>query len=177
MKLLELDIENFGIFSAFQLQFGAGFQLVYGENEAGKSTLLQLIREMLFGFPHQNPYAFERHQGEMAASARVELADGTPVCFRRRKGAKNKVVGKFENSGEAIDEARLFQMLSHASAELYQHVFGFSLSELSAGEKSLAQANLTEALFGGGLGGLATLQRAQAVMKEERAGTHSGAVV
>ena len=47
-------------------------------------------------------------------------------------------------------------------------MFGFSLSELSAGEKSLAQANLTEALFGGGMGGLATMQRAQAALKEER---------
>ena len=168
MKLLEVEIEHFGVFSGSQLQFGPGFQIVYGENEAGKSTLLQLIRELLFGFPHQSPYAFGNHQGEMAASARVELADGSLVHFRRRKGSKNKVVGKFDVTGEDVDEARLSRMLSNASAELYEHVFGFSLSELSAGEKSLTQANLTEALFGGGLGGLATMQRAQAALKEER---------
>jgi uncharacterized protein YhaN len=168
MKLLELEIEHFGVFSGVQLQFSPGFQVVYGENEAGKSTLLQLIRELFFGFPHQSRYAFESHQGEMAATGRVEMADGALAHFRRRKGSKNKVAGKFDISGETIDEHRLARMLSHASAELYQHVFGFSLSELAAGEKSLAQANLAEALFGGGLGGLAAMQQAQAALREER---------
>ena len=84
MKLLELEIENFGRFSDERLQLGqSGFQLIYGPNEAGKSTLLQLIRELLFGFRHQNPYAWDRHAGEMAATACVELADGRRVRFFR----------------------------------------------------------------------------------------------
>ena len=119
MKLLEVEIEHFGVFSGSQLQFGPGFQIIYGENEAGKSTLLQLIRELLFGFPHQSPYAFGHHQGEMAASARVELADGSLVHFRRRKGSKNKVVGKFDVDGRGRGRgSTVARMLSNASAEL-----------------------------------------------------------
>ena len=168
MKLLELEVENFGIFSSLQLQLCPGMQVVLGENEAGKSTLLQLIRELLFGFPHQSAYALPHHRGKMAASALAELADGSAVRFTRRKGSKNTVVGRREPGGQAVDEAELSRLMSHASAELYQHVFGFSLSELSAGEKSLAHANLSEALYGGGMGGLATVQRLQNALKEER---------
>ena len=47
MKLRTLEIEHFGIFSGQKLEFNAGFSLVFGPNEAGKSTLLQLIRELL----------------------------------------------------------------------------------------------------------------------------------
>lgn len=169
MKLLELEIENFGIFSACPLRFDPGFQLVYGENEAGKTTLLQLIREQLFGgFPQRSAYVLDRTAGEMAASALLELSDGTHIRFRRRKGRKDTFVGQNERSGQPIDQAQLSQMLSNASPELYHNVFAFRLEELSEGEDSLTRANLSEALYGSGLGGLANVQRVQKVLSEER---------
>lgn len=169
MKLQELHIENFGVFSACQRHFGPGFQLLYGENEAGKTTLLQLIRELLFGgFPHQSGYALDRRQGEMAASALIELADGTRLRFRRRKGRKDKFAGRNETTGQPIDESELSQMLGSASAELYHNVFAFRLEELSEGEDSLTRANLSEALYGSGVGGLASVQRVQKTLSDER---------
>ena len=168
MKLLHVDIENFGLFSAQSFELNsAGFQLVVGPNEAGKSTLLQLIRELLFGFQVRNPYSFDEHTGEMAATALIELSDGSRVRFRRRKGTKNVVKGEFEETAQEVDETRLWQMLDGATPELYQHVFGFSLAELTTGEKSLAHANLNEALYGGGIGGLAGFQKHQTELQDE----------
>ncbi len=168
MKLQHLDIENFGLFTGHVFDFDDnGFQLVVGPNEAGKTTLLQLIRELLFGFQIQNPYAFDAHTGEMAATATIELADGARVRFRRRKGRKNVVKGEFETTGDSVDEQSLDRLLGNANAELYQNVFGFSLAELSTGEKSLEHANLNEALYGGGLGGLANFQRILADLQNE----------
>ncbi|MHB0957518.1 MAG: AAA family ATPase [Pirellulaceae bacterium] len=159
MKLRELEIECFGIFSGYQVQFpGNGLQVVYGPNETGKSTLLQLIREVLFGFPVRSPYAFAEHTGAMAATARIELADGSQIRFRRRKGRTNEVVGERLETGEVIDKPALQRSLGNASAELFQHVFGFSLHELAAGEQSLQDAKLSEALYGGALGGLSRFQ-------------------
>lgn len=84
MKLRALDIEHFGVFSGQTLEFDSRFSLVFGPNEAGKSTLLQLIRELLFGFrPLQNPYVFHDHAGEMAATARFDVSNGTTLRFRR----------------------------------------------------------------------------------------------
>ncbi len=168
MKLLELDIEHFGVFSGQRFEFGGdGFELIYGPNEAGKSTLLQLVREVLFGFPMRNPYAWEKHGGEMAVTASVEWADGERAQYRRRKGRKDPVVGKIESSGRQINAEDLSALLGGASPDLYEQLFGFSLTELSAGEKSLQHSNLTEALFGGGLGGLANFQQLQEGMKSE----------
>lgn len=49
MKLLELNLKNFGKFHNKKLAFGDGIQLIYGENESGKSTIHTFIKSMLFG--------------------------------------------------------------------------------------------------------------------------------
>ena len=39
MKLLSLRIDGFGRFHDLSMDFSDGFNVVYGQNEAGKSTL------------------------------------------------------------------------------------------------------------------------------------------
>lgn len=169
MRIRELEIEKFGIFSGKKFEFArSGLQLINGPNEAGKTTLLQLIREVLFGFAIKNPYAFGDNNGEMAATATIELSDGRVVNFRRRKGVKDVVVGRVEGDGRAVDEAALSAMLGRANARLYERVFGFSLAELSAGEKSLEDSGVTESLYGGSLGGLANFKEALAALQKEQ---------
>ena len=49
MKITELYIKNFGRFSEQHFYIKDGVQVIYGENEYGKSTLQAFIRAMLFG--------------------------------------------------------------------------------------------------------------------------------
>ncbi len=49
MKLLDLHINGFGKFHNKSMTFQDGLNVVYGRNEAGKSTLHTFIRGMLFG--------------------------------------------------------------------------------------------------------------------------------
>lgn len=49
MKLLELHIDGFGKFHDQTFVFHDGINVIYGKNEAGKSTLHTFIRSMLFG--------------------------------------------------------------------------------------------------------------------------------
>lgn len=171
MKIREIDIENFGIFTDRHFDFGeSSFQLIHGPNEAGKSTLLQLLRQLLFGFPTRSPYQFETHAGEMAARALIDVADGRRVSFRRRKGRTATVVGEVEGTTEKINDSALNGILGNANIDLYQHVFGFSLTELSRGEESLKHANLNEAMFGGSLGSPSNLQEIQKSLDAEAAG-------
>jgi uncharacterized protein YhaN len=168
MKLCAIDIQNFGIFTDRQFEFGhAPFQLIYGPNEAGKSTLLQLLRQVLFDFPVRSPYQFETHSGKMAAQALIDLADGRQVRFLRTKGNKDKVKGEILGTGESVNESALNLFLGNASAKLYEHVFGFSLNELASGEESLKHANLNEAMFGGSLGSPSNLQEIQSSLEIE----------
>lgn len=168
MKVTELHIENYGVFGNLRLALeGPGPHVIFGPNEAGKSTLLQLLREGLFGFASRShPYAFD-HAGRMAVNIRACLRDGRPISFRREKRNKSPVTGQFEDTGETINAERLLELLEHANSELYTHVFGFSLEELMQGEKSLEAARLEEALYGGAMGGIANFQHAQHSLQAE----------
>ena len=53
MKILSLHIEGFGKFHDLDISFKEGLNVVYGKNEAGKSTLHTFIRGMLFGIEKQ----------------------------------------------------------------------------------------------------------------------------
>ncbi|EHR35655.1 ATP-binding protein [Helcococcus kunzii] len=49
MIIKEIYINNFGKFNNFNIRFNRGFNLIYGENEAGKTTILNFILMMLYG--------------------------------------------------------------------------------------------------------------------------------
>lgn len=49
MKIESLDIAAFGKFKNYHLDLSDGFTVLYGENEAGKTTLMAFIRMMFYG--------------------------------------------------------------------------------------------------------------------------------
>ena len=51
MKILSLNITEFGGLSDFQLDFSDGLNVIEGANESGKSTLLLFVMYMLYGLP------------------------------------------------------------------------------------------------------------------------------
>ena len=53
MRFLDLYIKGFGKFHDTFVSFEDGLNLVYGKNEAGKSTIHTFIRGMLFGIERQ----------------------------------------------------------------------------------------------------------------------------
>ena len=53
MRLLKIEIEEFGKLSDALFLFGEGLNLIEGANESGKSTLLAFIRFVLYGFPRK----------------------------------------------------------------------------------------------------------------------------
>ena len=61
MKILSLHIDGFGKLHDQDISFQDGMNVVYGKNEAGKSTLHTFIKGMLFGL--------ERQRGRAARTA------------------------------------------------------------------------------------------------------------
>jgi uncharacterized protein YhaN len=158
MKFDDILIENFGIHRERRLENLAARQLLYGPNEAGKSTLLTLLRQVLFGIEVQSPYLDCKGPGPMAARVEFTLADGRRGWFRRQKSNPDKVTGELSGGATIAAERDLAKLIGGAGEELYRNVFAITQRELADGTESLLQANLTEALFGGGIGGLGTFR-------------------
>ncbi len=59
MELVDLQILNFGKFHNFTLSFQSGLNLIYGRNEAGKSTIHAFLRAMLFGLDQKSKKPWE----------------------------------------------------------------------------------------------------------------------
>ena len=129
MKLLELEIEHFGVFSGVQLQFTPSFsrlmvtRLFRQVNPAAND----FCRSWFFGSLTRARYAFESHQAALAATGRVEMADGALCPIFRARAPRTRWPGNSTSSGETIDEHRLACMLSHAIAPVnppcIKHVF------------------------------------------------------
>ena len=54
MKIKSINVTSFGKFKNYQLNFSDGFNLIYGENENGKTTLMDFIRMMFYGSKNAN---------------------------------------------------------------------------------------------------------------------------
>lgn len=61
MKIDKMRLIAYGPFTDSELDFssvGADFHMVYGPNEAGKSSALRALRSMLFGIPVRTSDSF-----------------------------------------------------------------------------------------------------------------------
>lgn len=97
MKLLELHIHGFGKFHDCTLSFEDGINVIYGKNEAGKSTLHTFIRGMFFGIERQRGRAsrndlysrFEPWENSGTYQGWIRLEHGGTVYRIERSFQKN----------------------------------------------------------------------------------------
>lgn len=89
MRLLRIEIEEFGKLREREFALDAGLNLFEGPNESGKSTLLAFLRFAFYGFPRRvGADAEEREkrlswQGHRAAGRLYLERDGKQYCIAR----------------------------------------------------------------------------------------------
>ena len=161
MRLLSLELEKFGAFETLRIAFrpGARLHVVYGPNEAGKSTALAAVGALLFGVPERTPYA-SRFPGQLRVGAEIVAEDGRSLNFWRRKGRKNTLLG---DSGAPLPDDALAPFLGGLSQEVFERSFGLDANRLRAGgdEMLRADGDVGASLLAAasGLRGLAELRR------------------
>ena len=59
MKITGLHVDGFGVWSELEVdRLNEGVNVLYGPNEAGKTTLLEFVRSVLYGFsPARRKYS------------------------------------------------------------------------------------------------------------------------
>ena len=112
MKLLDLHIHGFGKFHDCTVAFQDGVNVVYGSNEAGKSTFHTFIRGMLFGIERGRGRAAKNdlytkyepweNSGTYEGWLRLEK-DGTIYRIERRFRKENKSL-KIINETKGLEE-------------------------------------------------------------------------
>lgn len=93
MRFLDLYISGFGKFHDTAVSFEDGLNVIYGKNEAGKSTIHTFIRGMLFGIERQrgraarndiySKYEPWENSGTYEGQLRLESDDGTIYRIER----------------------------------------------------------------------------------------------
>jgi len=168
MKFVRVTFRCFGPFEEQPLDLSGpcGFHVVFGPNEAGKSSALRGLHALLFGFPVQSgdDFRFKYNQFRIHASL-VDSAGTTLECIRR-KGKKATLLTADEKT--EIPEASLTRFLGGLQQLQFEQLFGLDSKRLVEGGRDITdgRGDLGEALFaaGAGLAGL----RALAQTLEER---------
>jgi chromosome segregation protein len=138
MRIERLCLERYGAFTDRVLEFrpDAALHIVLGANEAGKTSALSAIGDLLFGFGHNTSFDFLHEKAALRLGARVRLANGVALEFRRRKGTKNTLLDAEERP---LADDLLTSALGAVTREIFSAEFGLTSEALRAGGRDLLQ--------------------------------------
>ena len=153
MRLRGWHVEGFGLLHDFRVEdLADGLTIVFGPNEAGKTSLLAFIRGVLFGYPDRRqkerqypPLRGGRHGGRVF----VESDGATWTVERFASPAHLSIT---QPNGALGSDGDLRRLLGGVDAGLYRNVFAFSLAELQE-LKSLEVEGVRERIFAAGVVG------------------------
>ena len=133
MRLLELHIDGFGKFHDRTISFNDGINIIYGKNEAGKSTLHTFIRGMLFGIERGRGRAAKNdlytkyepweNSGTYEGWLRLEK-DGTIYRIERRFRKENKslkIIDETKGLEEEVTPAFVSSLLDGLTETMYNN--------------------------------------------------------
>jgi len=117
MRFDELHLLKYGNFEGCDLTFprqSVDFQLIFGANEAGKSTTLAAVGDLLFGFPHGISQAYRFDASLLRVGAVLE--QGSQRAQVRRKRGRGSLMDGQDNP---VEEALLTGMLHGQTRETF----------------------------------------------------------
>ena len=152
MWFARLDLLAFGKFTDVQLNLGPGFHLIFGPNEAGKSTTLRAIRQLLFGFDERTDDNFVHKNPSLRVGGIVCNSAGKQLEIIRRKSRNDSLRGADDIA--VIDPSQWNQLLCGIDESTFCQRYGIDYEQLIAGGHQIATGtgDLGEILFATGSG-------------------------
>lgn len=169
MRIERLDLLRYGRFTDTSLDFPdsqSDVHIVFGPNEAGKSTSLAAMEDLLFGIPHNSPYNFVHDYASMRAGGLLKHSTES-LEVRRRKGNKDTLLGPDElplPSGEGA----LAPYLGGADQTFFTRMFSLNHERLARGGREILEAKdeVGQTLFSAGSGVAGLHDQIAALAKE-----------
>ncbi|MGV1763061.1 AAA family ATPase [Agrobacterium rhizogenes] len=164
MRFNRLDILRYGALTDRTLDFrtGARLHVIYGPNEAGKSSALSAISDLLFGFPTAAEQSFLHEPTTLRVGASIATRDGATLAFRRRRGRKNTLLAPDDKETPLAEDA-LAPFLGNLSRDVFERAFGLDSLRLRQGATAMLRSGgeIGSLLFSAasGLTGLSRLRQ------------------
>lgn len=135
MRIDRLDIGGFGRFANVGWDLGPGLTVMLGANEAGKTTLLNAVRAILFGFEAvRDGRTSYPALGGGRRGGRMSLltASGDRWVVERygQRGGAGSLAVRAPNGNQGGQET-LDRLMRGADRDLFNSIFAFGLGELS----------------------------------------------
>ncbi|MCX6179467.1 MAG: AAA family ATPase [Chlorobiales bacterium] len=159
MKIKSVELKAFGPFSGQVLDFSStipGLHIVYGPNEAGKSSAMRALQALLFGFPVRTSDNFLHQNPQLLVGGCLQGNQGQELTFFRRK---RNVKDLFDLHDNSIDPSALTPYLHGLEKNLFTALYGIDHETLVSGGQGILdqQGDVGKALFAAGAG-LASLK-------------------
>ena len=150
MKINLFKMLAFGPFTDKFLDFSGtenGLHVIFGENEAGKSSSLRALVAWLYGFPHRVADDWLHDTHKLAVGGELALNDGELMRFTRFKRRKNDLID--DDTGEPFEQALLNRHLAGKSKADFENAYGISHDSLRRGVESVlaVHGELGQTLF------------------------------
>lgn len=173
MRLKCLDLTRYGRFTDHRIDFGErtdgrpDLHVVYGPNEAGKSTALAGFLDLLFGIETRSRFNFIHPYPAMQIGGTLELAGGARELVRIKR-PQNSLL---DHGGQPVPEGVLLGELGGIDRDSYRTMFSLDDATLEAGGESIlsSKGDLGQLLFSASAG-LADLGKGLAGLKAEAEG-------
>jgi uncharacterized protein YhaN len=171
MRIDRLDLTAFGPFTNVVLELSAGSEgvhLIYGPNEAGKSSALRAIRQLYRGIDRESTDNFVHHYNRMRIGARLRNRAGSTLELVRRKGNKNTLQLP-DGTLLADGEAQLDRFCGGITADDFEGRFAIDHNGLVAGGAAVMQSKgeLGTLLFAAGGSNLMRVKKALETLTEQ----------
>lgn len=156
MRLRRLILSRYGLFSGHEIDFGEpttgkpDLHVIYGPNEAGKSTALAGFLDLLFAFEQRSRYGFKHGYEAMRVEADIEIGGKGHRFARIRKKAGSLLDG----GGRQAPEGLLINALGGMNRETYKAMFSLDDDTLEKGGEEIlrSEGELGNLLFATGAG-------------------------
>ncbi|TVR47774.1 MAG: hypothetical protein EA386_06655 [Rhodobacteraceae bacterium] len=173
MRIDQLGLIRYGHFTDAALDFPApedgqpDLHVIFGPNEAGKSTLFSAWLDLLFGMPLQTPYNFLHDNRTLRIEAQISAGD-TRHTLARLKGRTNTL--RDAATDETLPESTIAALLGGLDRAAYSTMFSLDDETLEDGGESIlaSKGDLGQLLFSASAG-LAELSDTLRVLSDENA--------
>ncbi|KUM27542.1 hypothetical protein AU467_16715 [Mesorhizobium loti] len=142
MRLRRLDLTRYGKFTDRAIDFGEkpvsgpDLHIVFGLNEAGKSTALSAYLDLLFGIEERSRYNFLHEYSSMRIGGLLEFEAQT-LAVSRTKSRSNSL---HDAEGRPLSEIAILAHLAGLSREAYSSMFSLDDETLEAGGKAILES-------------------------------------